>query len=195
VAGREGDIFDVQRFGDRLELLSHSPEAAQRKMEEVMRAEGMQIDSVRVDEPTLENTFVAKLAFASAGKCTNRDFPARHDHKEKRGQTAIGADHITKQFGSFTAVHDVSLQVRYGEIYGLLGANGAGKTTTIKMLCGLLESSTGNMQLAGERGAFRSTEIRQQIGYMSQKFLSTTIFQSLKIWIFSAAFTESPRRS
>jgi len=52
----------------------------------------------------------------------------------------------------------------------LLGANGAGKTTTIKMLCGLLEASTGNMQLAGERGAFRSTEIRQQIGYMSQKF-------------------------
>ena len=67
-------------------------------------------------------------------------------------------------------MHDVSLQVRYGEIYGLLGANGAGKTTTIKMLCGLLESTTGNMQLAGETGAFRSTEIRQQIGYMSQKF-------------------------
>ena len=67
-------------------------------------------------------------------------------------------------------MHDVSLHVRYGEIYGLLGANGAGKTTTIKMLCGLLEASTGNMQLAGEHGAFRSTEIRQQIGYMSQKF-------------------------
>jgi ABC-2 type transport system ATP-binding protein len=97
-------------------------------------------------------------------------FPSRRDHKGKRGQIAIGAEHITKQFGAFTAVHDVSLQVRYGEIYGLLGANGAGKTTTIKMLCGLLEASTGNMQLAGERGAFRSTDIRQQIGYMSQKF-------------------------
>ena len=169
VAGREGDIFDVQRFGDRLDLLSHSPEAAQRKMEEVMKAEGIAIDSVRVDDPTLENTFVATLR-SLGDEMRDTPFPSRRDHRDKRGQIAIGAEHITKQFGSFTAVHDVSLQVRYGEIYGLLGANGAGKTTTIKMLCGLLESSTGNMQLAGGRGAFRSTEIRQQIGYMSQKF-------------------------
>jgi ABC-2 type transport system ATP-binding protein len=122
-----------------------------------------------VDEPTLENTFVATLRSLNQ-EMRDTPFPARRDHRDKRGQIAIGAEHLTKQFGSFTAVHDVSLQVRYGEIYGLLGANGAGKTTTIKMLCGLLEASTGNMQLAGERGAFRSTEIRQQIGYMSQKF-------------------------
>ena len=169
VADPKGDIFDVQRFGDRLELLTHSPEAAQRKMEEVMHAEGLPIDNVRMDEPTLENTFVATLR-SLGGEARDTPFPARHDHKAKRGQIAIGAEHITKKFGSFTAVHDVSLQVRYGEIYGLLGANGAGKTTTIKMLCGLLEASTGSMQLAGERGAFRSTQIRQQIGYMSQKF-------------------------
>jgi ABC-2 type transport system ATP-binding protein len=169
VAARDGDIFDVQRFGDRLDLLSHSPEAAQKKMEEVMRAEGIAIENVRVDEPTLENTFVATLRSLNQ-EMKDTPFPSRHDHKSQRGQIAIGAEHLTKQFGSFTAVHDVSLQVKYGEIYGLLGANGAGKTTTIKMLCGLLEASTGHMQLAGERGAFRSTEIREQIGYMSQKF-------------------------
>jgi ABC-2 type transport system ATP-binding protein len=169
VIGPSSDIFDVQRFGDRLDLLSHSPEAAQRKMEEIMHKEGIAIDSVRVDAPTLENTFVATLRSLSQ-EMHDTPFPSRRDHRDKRGQIAIGAEHITKQFGSFTAVHDVSLQVRYGEIYGLLGANGAGKTTTIKMLCGLLEASTGNMQLAGGRGAFRSTEIRQQIGYMSQKF-------------------------
>jgi ABC-2 type transport system ATP-binding protein len=122
-----------------------------------------------VDEPTLENTFVATLRSLNQ-EMQDTPFPARRDHRDKRGQIAIGAEHLTKRFGSFTAVRDVSLQVRYGEIYGLLGANGAGKTTTIKMLCGLLEASTGNMQLAGGRGAFRSTEIRQQIGYMSQKF-------------------------
>ncbi|HET6145452.1 MAG TPA: ATP-binding cassette domain-containing protein [Candidatus Acidoferrales bacterium] len=169
VSEREGAIFDVQRFGDRLDLLSHSPDAAKQQIEETMRAEGIAIDSVVVDDPTLENTFVATLR-SLGGEMPDTPFPSRHDHKSKRGQIAIGAEHITKQFGSFTAVHDVSLQVRYGEIYGLLGANGAGKTTTIKMLCGLLEASTGNMQLAGERGAFRSTDIRQQIGYMSQKF-------------------------
>jgi ABC-2 type transport system ATP-binding protein len=169
VSGREGAIFDVQRFGDRLDLLSHSPDAAKQKIEETMRAEGIAIDSIRVDDPTLENTFVATLR-SLGGELHDTPFPARHDHRAKRGQIAIGAEHITKQFGSFTAVHDVSLQVHYGEIYGLLGANGAGKTTTIKMLCGLLEASSGNMQLAGERAAFRSTDIRQQIGYMSQKF-------------------------
>src|SRR5713101_5216336 len=169
VAGPEGDIFDAQRFGDRMDLLSHSPEAAQRKMEEVLRAEGIAIDSIRIDEPTLENTFVAKLRSLS-NEMKETPFPSRRDHRGKRGQVAIGAEHLTKQFGHFTAVHDVSLHVRYGEIYGLLGANGAGKTTTIKMLCGLLEPSTGNMQLAGKSGGFRSTGIRQQIGYMSQKF-------------------------
>jgi ABC-2 type transport system ATP-binding protein len=168
-AGPDKDIFDVQRFGDRLDLLSRSPEAAQRKLEELMRADGLQIDSVRVDEPTLENTFVSTLQSLSQ-EMKDSPFPARHDHKGKRGQIAIGAENITKQFGSFTAVHNVSLQVRYGEIYGLLGANGAGKTTTIKMLCGLLDATSGNMQLAGERGSLRSTAVRQQIGYMSQKF-------------------------
>ena len=167
--GQDADIFDVQRFGDRLDLLSHSPEAEQQKMEKVMREAGIAVEGMRIDEPTLENTFVATLRSLSH-EMHDTPFPSRRDRRDKRGQIAIGAEHITKQFGSFTAVHDVSLQVRYGEIYGLLGANGAGKTTTIKMLCGLLEASTGNMQLAGERGAFRSTEIRQQIGYMSQKF-------------------------
>jgi ABC-2 type transport system ATP-binding protein len=167
--GRDAEIFDVQRFGDRLDLLSHSPEAAQKKMEEVMKADGISVDNVRVDEPTLENTFVATLR-SLGDEMKDIPFPSRRKRKNQPGEIAIGAEHITKQFGSFTAVHDVSLQVRYGEIYGLLGANGAGKTTTIKMLCGLLESSTGNMQLAGKTGGFRSSEVRQQIGYMSQKF-------------------------
>ena len=167
--GHDADIFDVQRFGDRLDLLSHSPEAEKQKMEKAMREAGIVIDEMRIDEPTLENTFVATLESLSHDM-KDTPFPARHDHGSRRGQIAIGAEHISKQFGSFTAVHDVSLQVRYGEIYGLLGANGAGKTTTIKMLCGLLDASAGNMQLAGERGGFRATSIRQQIGYMSQKF-------------------------
>src|SRR5207245_8809043 len=92
------------------------------------------------------------------------------DHRELRGGVAIGAANLTKEFGSFRAVHDVTLQVKYGEVYGLLGANGAGKTTTIKMLCGLLDPTHGEVQLAGERHRLRSSEVRQRIGYMSQKF-------------------------
>jgi ABC-2 type transport system ATP-binding protein len=83
---------------------------------------------------------------------------------------AIGARGLRKAFGRFEAVRGLDLEVRYGEIYGLLGANGAGKTTTIKMLCGLLEPSAGEVQLAGERGRLRSEGVRQQVGYMSQRF-------------------------
>ncbi len=91
---------------------------------------------------------------------------------------AIGAKSLRKVFGDFQAVKDVDLAVRYGEIYGLLGANGAGKTTTIKMLCGLLEPTSGVMSLAGETHNLRSSALRQRIGYMSQKF---TLYDDLSI--------------
>jgi ABC-2 type transport system ATP-binding protein len=83
---------------------------------------------------------------------------------------AIGAHELRKTFGRFQAVKGIDIQVRYGEIYGLLGANGAGKTTTIKMLCGLIAPTSGVMELAGEHGGLRSSFVRQRIGYMSQKF-------------------------
>jgi ABC-2 type transport system ATP-binding protein len=168
-AGPDQTILDVQRFGDRLDVLAHDPVAAERILKEKAGARGIEIEDIRVDEPTLENVFVATLR--GLGLETHEDpFPGRMDHGKLRGQTAIGASQLTKQFGAFTAVHDISLQVKYGEIYGLLGANGAGKTTTIKMLCGLLEPSGGEMELAGERSRLRSEKVRDRIGYMSQKF-------------------------
>ena len=140
-----------------------------RRFAKPSRDNGLQVDYIRVDLPTLENTFVAELR-ALGQESSNAPYPARHSHIQFKGKIAIGATKLTKQFGSFSAVKNVSVDVRYGEIYGLLGANGAGKTTTIKMLCGLLAPTSGEMQLAGERGSLRSPTIRQQIGYMSQKF-------------------------
>ncbi|MBO0858039.1 MAG: ABC transporter ATP-binding protein [Chloracidobacterium sp.] len=162
------EIVDVQRFGDRLDVIARDPDKAKRLLEESMDAAGLRIEEIRVDEPTLENTFVATLR--GLGQAPREaPFPRRHDHGELRGQIAISADNLIKQFHSFTAVKGISLQVRYGEIYGLLGANGAGKTTTIKMLCGLIEPTSGEVSLVGER-SLRAGGVRQQIGYMSQKF-------------------------
>jgi len=168
IAGPGEEIVDVQRFGDRLDLLARDPEKAKLLLQKRMSDAGLRIEEIRVDEPTLENTFVATLR-ALGQEPHETPFPCRHDHSELRGRVAIGADNLVKQFGAFTAVKGVSLQVRHGEIYGLLGANGAGKTTTIKMLCGLLEPTSGEIHLAGER-SLRSGAVRQQIGYMSQKF-------------------------
>jgi ABC-2 type transport system ATP-binding protein len=167
--GPEKELLDVQRFGDRLDLLAKNPERAREIIRQTMSGNGLATDEIHVDEPTLENTFVAELR-ALGQEISNQPYPAKHKHRDLRGRIAIGAKRLVKQFGSFTAVKDVSIDVRYGEIYGLLGANGAGKTTTIKMLCGLLAPSSGEMQLAGERGSLRSPNVRQQIGYMSQKF-------------------------
>jgi ABC-2 type transport system ATP-binding protein len=169
ISGPDQEIVDAQRFGDRLDLLVREPEGGKRILEERLRAAGHAIDEIRIDEPTLENTFVATLR-SLGQEAREIPFPGSHDHRHLRGQIAIGATNLTKQFGSFTAVTDLSLQVRYGEIYGLLGANGAGKTTTIKMLCGLLDPTRGDIQLAGDRGRLRSGDVRLRIGYMSQKF-------------------------
>ncbi len=165
--GRE--IIDVQRFGDRLDLLTTDPERATRYVEEKLKSAQLQVSEIQTREPTLENTFVATLR-SLGQEIRSEPFPGRYDHQDLRGQIAIGATNLTKRFGEFEAVKHVNVQIRYGEVYGLLGANGAGKTTTIKMLCGLLVPTTGEMRLAGETGSLRSQSVRQHIGYMSQKF-------------------------
>jgi ABC-2 type transport system ATP-binding protein len=83
---------------------------------------------------------------------------------------AISGDHLTRRFGSFTAVDDISFSVEAGTIFGLLGANGAGKSTTIRMLCGLLRSSDGTGTVAGFDINREPEKIRRNIGYMSQAF-------------------------
>jgi len=89
----------------------------------------------------------------------------------KRGATAaVHLEHLVKKFGDFTAVDDVSLDVKPGEIFGFLGPNGAGKSTTIRILCGLLAPTSGNATVGGFDVRTQSEEIRQNIGYMSQKF-------------------------
>ncbi len=168
-SGPGKDIMDVQRFGDRLDLLVRDPEKEQKRVTEELSRAGLSIDEMHVDQPTLENTFVAQLR-ALGQSADTAEFPARHDHSDLRGQIAIGATNLVKEFGEFTAVKDVSLQIRNGEVYGLLGANGAGKTTTIRILCGLLDPTSGTIELAGAQQDLRSEAVRKRIGYMSQKF-------------------------
>ncbi|NBC02598.1 MAG: ATP-binding cassette domain-containing protein [Bacteroidetes bacterium] len=83
---------------------------------------------------------------------------------------AIQTRDLTKKFGDFTAVNQISFEVRRGEIFGFLGANGAGKTTAIKMLTGLLSPTSGEGSVAGHDIYSESEAIKRKIGYMSQRF-------------------------
>ena len=93
--------------------------------------------------------------------------------------TVIKIQELTKQFGSFTAVDHISFDVKKGEIFGFLGANGAGKTTAMRMLCGLSKPTSGNGTVAGFYINLQSEQIKQNIGYMSQKF---SLYEDLKVW-------------
>ena len=83
---------------------------------------------------------------------------------------SIEVKNLTKRFGKFTSVDNISFDVKEGEVFGFLGANGAGKSTTIKMLCGILEPTEGNAIVGGFSIDKESDKVKQQIGYMSQKF-------------------------
>jgi ABC-2 type transport system ATP-binding protein len=85
---------------------------------------------------------------------------------------------LVKRFGDFVAVDHISLATRKGEIFGFLGPNGAGKSTTIRMLCGLLTPTSGTAIVAGFDVAREPEKVRQNIGYMSQKF---SLYNDLKV--------------
>jgi len=83
---------------------------------------------------------------------------------------AIQVTDLTKRFGRFVAVDRVSFRVRRGEIFGFLGPNGSGKSTTIRMLCGILLPTSGTGTVARFDVARQPEQVRENIGYMSQKF-------------------------
>jgi ABC-2 type transport system ATP-binding protein len=86
------------------------------------------------------------------------------------GDVAISVQGLSKRFGAFKAVDDVSFDVRRGEVFGFLGANGAGKSTTIRMLCGLLAPSGGQAFIDGIEVGADPEGVKRRIGYMSQRF-------------------------
>ncbi|BAU11631.1 ABC transporter [Leptolyngbya sp. NIES-3755] len=176
LSGSDG-IADVQTFGDRLDVLVADSDEGEREIRGRFRDRQLTLTSIHNAEPTLENVFVTRLRQQGSAPQV-LEFPRGRSGRKSAQDIAIYAHHLDRVFGTFQAVKNVNVEVRYGEIFGLLGANGAGKTTTIKMLCGLLPASSGEISLGGERGNLRSSELRKRIGYMSQKF---TLYDDLSI--------------
>jgi ABC-2 type transport system ATP-binding protein len=91
---------------------------------------------------------------------------------------AIEVSHLTRRFGDFVAVNDVSFEVRAGEVFGFLGSNGAGKSTTIRMLCGLLQPTSGSATVGGIDVVRDPEGVKRRIGYMSQRF---SLYEALTV--------------
>jgi len=112
---------------------------------------------------------------------------------------SVTVEKLTKKFGSFTAVNEIGFETRKGEVFGFLGPNGAGKSTTIRILCGLLIPTSGKATVAGLDVGTQSERIRQQIGYMSQKFSlynDLRVIENLRFFggLYSVAAEELPKR-
>ena len=176
-------IRDVQTFGDRLDVLVENVQTDEAHIQTILSEQQLNA-TTQAAEVTLENVFVTRLRQQGSDPPFVA-FPRSHQRNLDLNSIAIAAQNLRKVFGNFQSVKDVNLEIRYGEIYGLLGANGAGKTTTIKMLCGLLPPTGGTIRLAGYTNNLRDASVRERIGYMSQKFTlydDLTIIQNLEFY-------------
>ncbi len=109
--------------------------------------------------------------------------------------SAIEVQHLTRRFGDFVAVNDVSFDVRAGEIFGFLGSNGAGKSTTIRMLCGLLRPTSGTAIVGGIDVSQDPERVKPRIGYMSQRFsLYEKLTVAQNIAFFGGVYSVPPDR-
>lgn len=118
-----------------------------------------------IPQPTLEDVFVSVLGEGADTAVRRRPAPDL-----RTAEPAVTLHKLSRRFGDFVAVNRISLTVPRGEIFGFLGPNGAGKSTTIKMVCGILEPSSGTGTVAGFDLVRQAEAVKENIGYMSQKF-------------------------
>jgi ABC-2 type transport system ATP-binding protein len=112
-----------------------------------------------------------------------------------KGEALVSVRHLTRRFGSFVAVNDISFDIPRGQIFGFLGPNGCGKSTSIRMMTGLLQPTGGSVTGFGGLDALKQTEQwKQRLGYMSQKFsLYTDLTVDENLRFFGAVYGLQPR--
>ncbi|MBF0468553.1 MAG: ABC transporter ATP-binding protein [Desulfamplus sp.] len=188
-------FVNVNLFGDRVHVVSSDIVKTELYCRQFLDNAAIEYKEMKEITPSLEDVFVnilnkdtlinsdARLELSQADQITAiSEIPITSESTTSRGLTAsreltavdeslaVTVENLTRRFGDFTAVNNISFNVPRGQIFGFLGPNGAGKSTTIRMLCGLLEPTEGDGTVAGFNVKKQSEEIKQHIGYMSQKF-------------------------
>lgn len=173
----KGRVFEVTGIkGDRREMLFQLLKnknvmdgVIQGRDLRIVLQKGGSLQEVRMDlvAPRFEDAFVDILGGGPGGESKLAD---KAPFVKDGSKTVILAESLTKKFGEYTAVDNISIAVSKGEIFGLLGPNGSGKTTTFKMLCGLMNPTLGKAVINGLDLQKAPGEARARIGYMAQKF-------------------------
>ena len=167
-------ITSAQIFGDAIHLLVDNAGKRLSEIPVLLKEEGLTLEDARPIAPGLEDVFInlldgSKAPVAPLVLSTESAKAAQNKSADPQGKV-IQVSSLTRKFGHFTAVDQVSFAVKRGEIFGFLGPNGSGKTTTIRMLCGLLKPTSGEADVLGQDMMTVSNTFRTKIGYMSQKF-------------------------
>ncbi|MBF0099366.1 MAG: ABC transporter ATP-binding protein [Desulfobacterales bacterium] len=165
---------NISLFGDTVHVVCQDLGDTQEKAKTIINAAHLQYEDMKAAIPSLEDVFIDVLADqqdVSHSKPTATESNLNTSaHRIEKQDFAVRVKNLTRCFGDFIAVNRVSFDVNRGEIFGFLGPNGAGKSTTIRMLCGLLQPTSGEGTVSGFDIGSQAEEIKRHIGYMSQKF-------------------------
>jgi ABC-2 type transport system ATP-binding protein len=164
------EVKSANLFGDTVHLVHHFRENATATIAKILQNSGLMYEQPYPVAPSIEDVFVDLIGRDQATEEIHEQPQITTAPTMPEAQEAVTVDHLSRHFGNFIAVDRLSFQVRQGEIFGFLGPNGAGKSTTIRMLCGLLAPSSGTGTVAGFDVITQAEQIKQHIGYMSQKF-------------------------
>ncbi len=184
IARLKGAFTQVESLGPLLHVFTDTTDQSEARLQIEAALGDLVPSAVRVDPPDLEDVFVALLLGHTEHNATSGVLPTRAAAQNHDG-SAIEAEGLIRDFGSFRAVDRVSFRVKQGEIFGLLGANGAGKTTVIKMLNGILSPTEGSGLVAGADMRTAGGTIKQRIGYMSQAFslyMDLTVEENIRLF-------------
>jgi ABC-type multidrug transport system ATPase subunit len=178
-------VLDATIQGSRVRIVTEKATTSQA----VSSLSGGSTVEITPVAPRFEDSFVALLRARLPARGVVRARPPAPAAKMPDGPDEIVVRNLTRRFGSFRAVDDISFTVRKGEIFGLLGANGAGKSTTFRMLCGLLPPSDGKLRVAGFDLRRAAASARGRVGYMAQKFsLYANLSVGENLRFFSSAY-------
>jgi ABC-2 type transport system ATP-binding protein len=194
---RVDGVLDAVVQGDAIRFVTK--DTAELQMEDTF--DDVSRISVQPVPPRFEDSFIALLwGMKKSDSAIEKhiELPGDENKTPDSKKPVIGVKNLSRRFGDFYAVRDISFDVYPGEIFGLLGANGAGKSTTFRMLCGLLPVSSGRLYVAGADLRHAAAAARRRIGYMSQKFSlygDLSVRQNLNFFSSAYGLTGTKRTS